>query len=214
MIRDSRIYGDHLIIAEAIARLCAGGPVTVTLTGPAPPGGNPRAGYSIEICPARTPEPARPSVNWAGNSGPAEDAAWNADALTLASQLATWASLGSAALGHAAAIGTGHGRDAARRALATATPADCRDIIAGLDAGDPMIYDRYATPALAGQHGICYDTLDLASDLGLNPADDRALTAAEDAYFTAAGEAFWAEAARIARDRAAQTAPAQDESSR
>jgi len=60
--------------------------------------------------------------------------------------------------------------------------------------------------ALSGQHGICYDTLDLADDLGLNPADDRALTAAEDAYF-AVGEAFWAEAARIARDRAAQAVP-------
>jgi hypothetical protein len=67
-----------------------------------------------------------------------------------------------------------------------------------------MVYDLFGTPALSGQHGICYDTLDLADDLGLNPACDRVLTAAEDAYFTAAGEAFWAEAERIARDRAAQ----------
>jgi hypothetical protein len=95
-------------------------------------------------------------------------------------------------------------RDAARRALAPATPAACRDITARLDAADPMVYDLFGTPALSGQHGICYDTLDLADDLGLNPACDRVLTAAEDAYFTAAGEAFWAEAERIARDRAAQ----------
>jgi hypothetical protein len=215
VIRDIHIYGDDLTVPEAIARLCAGGPVTVTLTDPAPPGGdprgNPRPGYSIEVSPARTTsEPAQPRVNWAGNARPAEDAAWNADALMLASQLATWASLGSAALGHAAAIGTGHGRDAARRALAAATPAECRDITRRLDAGDPMIYGMYATPTLSGQHGICYETLDLADDLGLNPADDRALTAAEDAYFTAAGEAFWAEATRIARDRAAQAAPAQE----
>ena len=67
-----------------------------------------------------------------------------------------------------------------------------------------MVYDLYATPALCGQHGICYEALDLADDLGLNPAVKRVLAAAEDAYFTAAGEAFWAEAERIARDRAAQ----------
>ena len=67
-----------------------------------------------------------------------------------------------------------------------------------------MACDLYATPALGGQHGICYEALDLAGDLGLNPAVERVLAAAEDAYFTGAGEAFWAEAGRIARDRAAQ----------
>ena len=67
-----------------------------------------------------------------------------------------------------------------------------------------MVYDLYTTPALGGQHGICYEALDLADDLGLNPAVERVLAAAEDAYFTGAGEAFWAEAERIARDRAAQ----------
>ena len=75
-----------------------------------------------------------------------------------------------------------------------------------------MAYDLYATPALGGQHGIRYDTVDLAGDLGLildgdlDPAlaDESVLRAAEEAYFTAAGEAFWAEAERIARDRAAQ----------
>ena len=75
-----------------------------------------------------------------------------------------------------------------------------------------MVYDLYATPALAGQHGIRYETLDLADDLGLTcprtstsaRPTTASLAAAEDAYFTAAGEAFWAEAERIARDRAAQ----------
>ena len=67
-----------------------------------------------------------------------------------------------------------------------------------------MVYDLFGTPALGGQHGICYEALDLADDLGLNPAVERVLAAAEDAYFTGAGEAFWAEAERIARDRAAQ----------
>ena len=67
-----------------------------------------------------------------------------------------------------------------------------------------MACDLSATPALGGQHGICYEALDLAGDLGLNPAVERVLAAAEEAYFTAAGEAFWAEAGRIARDRAAR----------
>ena len=67
-----------------------------------------------------------------------------------------------------------------------------------------MACDLYATPALGGQHGICYQALDLAGDLGLNPAVERVLAAAEDAYFTGAGEAFRAEAGRIARGRAAQ----------
>jgi hypothetical protein len=34
--------GDDLTVAEAIARLRGGGPVTVTVTDPAPPGGDPR----------------------------------------------------------------------------------------------------------------------------------------------------------------------------
>ena len=75
-----------------------------------------------------------------------------------------------------------------------------------------MACGLYGTPALSGKHGIRYDTLDLAGDLGLivagalDPglADGSVLAAAEEAYFTAASEAFWAEAERIARDRAAQ----------
>jgi hypothetical protein len=111
---------------------------------------------------------------------------------------------GQAAAGRAAAIGAAHGRDAARRALARATPAACRDITARLEAADPMVYDLYATPALSGQHGIRHDTVDLAGDLDPALADDSILRGAEEAYFTAAGEAFGAEAERIARDRAAQ----------
>ena len=74
-----------------------------------------------------------------------------------------------------------------------------------------MACDLSATPALGGQHGIRYDTADLAGDLGLSwtatstrLAATASCAAAEDAYFTAAGEAFWAEAGRIARDRAAR----------
>lgn len=42
VIRDIHRYGDDLTVPEAIARLCGGGPVTVTVTDPAPPGGDPR----------------------------------------------------------------------------------------------------------------------------------------------------------------------------
>jgi hypothetical protein len=219
VIRDIHMYGDDLTIPEAIARLCGGGPVTVTVTDPAPPGGDPRGhprhGFEITICPAGTTgEPEPPRVSWgAPGSRPAEDAAWLADALMLASDLATRASTGPAALGHAAVIGDRHGRDAARRALGTATPATCQDITSRLDAGDQLVFDLFATPALSGEHGIGYDVADLATDLGLDPGDD-VMTGAEETYCTAAGEAFWAEARRIARDRALQAAPAYHRSTR
>ena len=197
VIRDIHRYGEDLTVPEAIARLCGGGPVTVTVTGPAPPGGDPRGtprhGSDVTITPADGPGQP-PHIAWAGTAcaGPGDTALF-AEALALASQLASLAAQG----GRAAAIGAAHGREAARRALARATPAACGDMIARLDAGDPMVYDLYATPALS-------DTADLAKNLGLSPAGDPGLAAAEDAYFTAAGEAFWAEAERIARDRATQ----------
>lgn len=224
VIRDIRhIYGDDLTVPQAIARLCGGGPVTVTVTDPAPPGGdprgNPRHGSGVTVSPADgTCQPGQqPDIAWGGASSRAPgDAALFAEALALASQLAGWTGLGGGktALSGAAAIGGTHGRDAARRALARATPDACRDIAARLDAGDPMVCDLFGTPALSGQYGICYDTLDLAGDLGLNPADDSALTAAEEAYFTAAGETFWAEAGRIARDRAAQAGQREEDGTR
>jgi hypothetical protein len=212
VIRDIHRYGDDLTVPEAIGRLCGGGPVIVTVTGPAPPGGDPRgnprhgSGITVRAAPGGQPE-LPPEISWDARTFEAPaGAALFAEALTLASQLAgcTGPGGGETALSGAAAIGAVHGRDAARRALARATPAACRDITARLDAADPMVYDLYATPALGGQHGICYEALDLAGDVGLNPAVERVLAAAEDAYFTGAGEAFWAEAERIARDRAAQ----------
>ncbi len=212
VIRDIHRYGDDLTVPEAIGRLCGGGPVTVTVTDPAPPGGdprgNPRHGSGITVRPAPGGQPELPpEISWDARTfeAPAVTALF-AEALALASQLAGCTELGSGqtALSRVAAIGAAHGRDAARRALARAAPAACREITARLEAGDPMVYDLYATPALDGQHGICYEALDLADDLGLNPAAERVHAAAEDAYFTGAGEAFWAEAGRIARDRAAQ----------
>jgi hypothetical protein len=56
VIRDIHRYGDDLTLPQAIARLCAGGPVTTTVTDPAPPGGDPRGtprhGTGITITPA------------------------------------------------------------------------------------------------------------------------------------------------------------------
>ena len=207
MIRDGGPYGPDLSLPAAIARLCDGEQVTVTPVDASTPGGDPRGeprqGFDITVYPARTAytrlEP--PKVNWAGiGSRPAADAALFAGTLTLASQLATYASLGQATTGQAAAIGEGDGRDAARRALGASTSETCQAIVKGLDDGDHMVYDLFPTPALSGEHGIGYDAVDLAADLGLDP-DSDAMTAATEAYFTAAGEAFWAEAERIARER-------------
>ena len=186
VIRDIHHYGDDLTVPEAIGRLCGGGgQVTVTVTGPAPPGGdprgNPRHGSGITVRPAPGGQPELPpEISWDARTfeSPA-GAALFAEALALASQLAACAGPGGGqtALARAAAIGAAHGRDAARRALARAAPAACRDITARLEAGDPMACDLYATPALGGQHGICYEALDLADDLGLNPAVERVLAA-------------------------------------
>ena len=157
VIRDIHHYGDDLTVPEAIARLCDGGQVTVTVTDPAPPGGdprgNPRHGFDITVRPALggQPEPP-PEVSWEARTFETPDsAALFAEALALASQLADLAGLGGgqAVLGQAAAIGAAHGRDAARRALARATPAACRDIIVLLEAGDPMVRDLYARPRWA-----------------------------------------------------------------
>jgi hypothetical protein len=220
VIRDIHRYGDDLTVSEAVARLCGGGQVTVTVTDPAPPGGdprgNPRHGSDVAVRPAlgRQPE-LPPEVSWEARSFETPDsAALFAGALALASQLAGLAGLGGgeAVPGQAAVIGAAHGRDAARRALALATPAGCRDITARLEAAGPPDLFPHAAPALDGQHGISYDIADLAADLGLllggdlDPAlaDGSVLRAAEVAYCAAAGEAFRAEAGRIARDRAAQ----------
>ena len=203
VIRDIHRYGDDLTVPEATARLCDGGPVTLTVTDPAPPGGdprgNPRHGFDITVSPAlgRQPE-LPPEISWEARSFETPDgAALFSEALVLASQLAACAGPagGQSALSRAAAVGSARGQDAARRALAT--PEDCRDITARFDAGDPITGYLLGAPALAG-------TLDLARCFGLNLADGPVLAAVEDAFFTAAAEALFAEAERIPRDRAAR----------
>jgi hypothetical protein len=64
VIRDIHHYGDDLTVPEAIGRLRGGYPVTVTVTDPAPPGGdprgNPRHGYAITVQPALGGQPELP----------------------------------------------------------------------------------------------------------------------------------------------------------
>jgi hypothetical protein len=98
-------------------------------------------------------------------------------------------------------VGSARGQDAARRALARATPGDCRDITARLDAGDPVTRHLLGAPALAAP-------LDLTRCFGLHLATGPVLDAVVDAFFTAGAEALFAEAERIARDRAARHPPA------
>ena len=180
MIRDGGPYGPDLSLPAAIARLCDGEQVTVAPVDASTPGGDPRGepgpGFDVTVYPARTAytrlEP--PKANWAGiGSRPAADAALFAETLTLASQLATYASLGQPTAGQAAAIGAGHGRDAARRALGASTPDTCRAIVKGLDDGDQMACDLFRAPALSGEHGIGYDAVDLAADLRPRPRRRR-----------------------------------------
>ena len=69
VIRDIHHYGDDLTVPEAIARLCGGGQVTVTVTDPAPPGGdprgNPRHGSGITVRPALGGQPELPpEISW------------------------------------------------------------------------------------------------------------------------------------------------------
>jgi hypothetical protein len=204
VIRDIHHYGDDLTVPEAAARLRAGGPVTITVTDPAPEGdprGNPRHGFDITIRPALglQPEPP-PEISWEARTFETPGrAALFAEALTLASQLAACAGPpgGPSALSRAAAAGRARGQDAAQRALARATPGNCRDITARLDAGEPVTGHLLGAPALAG-------TLDLARCFGINLTAGPVLAAVEDAFFTAAAEALLAEAGRIARDRAAR----------
>jgi hypothetical protein len=205
VIRDIHHYGEDLTVPEATARLRDGWQVTVTVTDPAPPEGdprgNPRHGFDITVRPALGRQPQLPpEVSWEARSfqSPAS-AALFAEALTLASQLAACAgpASGQSALARAAAAGSARGRDAAQRALARATPGDCRDITARLDAGDPIDGYLPGAPALSG-------TLDLARCFGTSLTPGPVLAAIEDAFFTAGGEALFTEAGRIARDRAAE----------
>ena len=100
VIRDIHHYGDDLTVPEAIARLCDGGQVTVTVTDPAPPGGdprgNPRHGFDITVRPALGGQPELPpEVSWEARTFETPDsAALFAEALALASQLAACAGLG------------------------------------------------------------------------------------------------------------------------
>lgn len=205
VIRDIHHYGDDLAVPEAVARLRAGGQVTVTVTDPAPPGGdprgNPRHGFDVTVRPALGGQPELPpEVSWEACSfeTPASAALFTG-ALTLACQLADCAGPpgGPSVLARAAATGRARGLDAARRALARATPGDCRDITARLDAGEPVASHLLGAPALSG-------ALDLATCFGIGLTAGPVLAAVEGAFFTAGGEALFAEAERIARERAVQ----------
>ncbi|MHB1597226.1 MAG: hypothetical protein ACYCU3_24000, partial [Streptosporangiaceae bacterium] len=121
VIRDIHHYGDDLTVPEATARLRDGGPVTVTVTDPAPPGGdprgNPRHGFDITVQPALGGQPdLPPEISWEARTfeTPARTALF-AEALILASQLAACAgpASGQSVLSRAAAAGSARGQDAA-----------------------------------------------------------------------------------------------------
>ena len=131
VIRDIHHYGDDLTVPEAIARLCAGGPVTVTVTDPAPPEGDPRGdprhGFDIPVRPALGGQPELPpEISWEARTFETPDrAALFAEALALASQLAACVgpASGQSALSRAAAIGP---RPRPGRRTARPRPSDAR----------------------------------------------------------------------------------------
>ena len=207
VIRDIHRYGEDLTVPEAIARLHGGGQVTVTVTDPAPPGGdprgNPRNGSGITVSPAEGgSQPGQPPhIAWPANRlrRPRQRRPVRRDAHPWPGQLAACAGPagGQSALSRAVPTGSARGPDAARRALARAAPEDCRDITARLDAGDPITGYLPGVPPLSG-------VLDLASCFGVSLAAGRVLAEVEAAFFNAGDESLLAEAGRIARDRAAQ----------
>jgi hypothetical protein len=182
VIRDrEHHYGDDLTVPEATARLCDGGQVTVS----------PALGRQPELPPEISWEARSLKPLTAPRCSPRR---WSRPAGSPPAPPRRRPERPS----RAAAVGSARGQDAARRALARATPEDCRDITARLDAGDPITGYLLGAPALAGTPG-------LARCFGLSLTDGPVLAAVEDAFFTAAAaEALFAEAERIARDRAAR----------
>ena len=110
VIRDIHRYGDDLTVPEAIARLCGGGPVTVTVTDPAPPGGdprgNPRHGSGITVRPALGGQPELPpEISWDARTFEAPAAAaLFAEALALATRPPPGAASAPAGAGRAASM--------------------------------------------------------------------------------------------------------------
>ena len=213
VIRDIHHYGDDLTVPEAIARLCGGGQVTVTVTDPAPPGGdprgNPRHGFGITVRPALGGQPELPpEISWEARTFEAPDrAALFAEALALASQLAGCAGLGGGA-DRPQPRGGHRGRPRPGRRPARPRPRHARRLPrhhrpAGGRRPDGLRPVRHARPGRPARHLLRGPATWPTTSASTRPST-RVLAAAEDAYFTAAGEAFWAEAERIARDRAAQ----------
>ena len=158
VIRDIHHYGDDLTVPEAIARLCDGGQVTVTVTDPAPPGGdprgNPRHGFDITVRPALGGQPELPpEISWEARTFETPDsAALFAEALALASQLAACGRprrLRPAAPSGPPTGGRRPARPRPRHARRLPRHHPC------CEAGDHG-RDLYDTPALGGQHGIRY----------------------------------------------------------
>ena len=213
VIRDIHHYGDDLTVPEAIARLCGGGPVTVTVTDPAPPGGdprgNPRHGSDITVRPALGGQPELPpEISWDARTfetpaaPPCSPRRWPWPASSPAAPASAAARPSSAARRPSgpptAGTPPGAPSPAPRPPPAATSPPGWRPATRWSTTCTPR-------PPWRGQHGICYEHPGPGRRPRPQPGRSTAcLAAAEDAYFTAAGEAFWAEAERIARDRAAQ----------
>jgi hypothetical protein len=100
-------------------------------------------------------------------------------------------------------LGEGYGRDAGTWIFdGNTTEATYREIIRGIDEGDPAVTDRYNPPNMSGEYaGDERDELadELASALGHEPAEADT-DEAETAFNDAASSAFWGEVERSGRE--------------
>jgi hypothetical protein len=109
----------------------------------------------------------------------------------------------------AQSIGREHGINAASWAFDGNTKDETyREILTGIEDGDPAILDRFREPNLSGEYADDYSIRDLQSDLGIEidwTRDDtqeasELLEECATAYTDAASEAFWHEIERLARE--------------
>ena len=101
-------------------------------------------------------------------------------------------------MARAAALGRDAGQAAAAWVFDGSTPAEAyRQVLRGIENGDPAVLDAIEPPAIGPVAG--YDQDDLARDLGLQPASPL-LQDAVPAYADAFTDSFLAEVERTARE--------------
>ena len=106
------------------------------------------------------------------------------------------------ALNGARDLGTEHGKSAASWAFDGYTSEETyRGVIAGLEDGDPGVYDMFREPSFSGEYADDYSERDLCRDLGIDydVSGTAEIDEITDAYLNEAHASFWDEVERMAR---------------